>query len=86
MHLPLTKIFSVLGAVLFTSPVFSQQNLRSHSLVSGKKEVKVQTITQDHSRTMWIGTESGLVSYNGISHNIFIQKDGLAHNSITALF
>ncbi|TAL61608.1 MAG: hypothetical protein EPN85_04425, partial [Bacteroidetes bacterium] len=64
----------------------AQQNLRTHSLISGKKEVKIQAITQDHSHSMWIGTESGLVSYNGISRKLFLQKDGLAENAVTALF
>lgn len=67
-------------------PAFAQQNLRSHSLISGKKEVKIQAITQDHSRSMWIGTESGLVSYNGVTRTLFLQKDGLAENSVTSLF
>lgn len=65
---------------------FAQQNLRTHQLISGKKEVKVQSIIQDHSRTLWIGTENGLVSYNGIAYKLFQQKDGLNDNSVTALF
>ena len=82
-----TKIvYSFLLFYLFSIDVFSQQNLRTHPLISGKKEVKVQSIMQDHSRTMWIGTESGLVSYNGISYKLFQHKDGLADNSVTALF
>ena len=72
--------------LLSTGIAFSQQNIRNHQLISGKKEIKVQIIAQDHSRTIWVGTESGLVSYNGIAYKHFQQKDGLADNSVTALF
>ena len=85
--IPRTKIvFSLLLFFLFSINIFPQQNLRTHPLISGKKEVKVLAITQDHSRTIWIGTESGLISYNGIMYKLFQEKDGLSDNSVTALF
>lgn len=79
-------LFLILFGGLTVNFSFAQQNLRTHPLISGKKEVKVQAIMQDHSRCIWIGTENGLVSYNGISYKLFLQKDGLAHNAVTALY
>ena len=79
------RLFTVY-CLLCTGLGFSQQNIRMHQLISGKNEVKVQVITQDHSRTLWVGTETGLVSYNGIAYKLFQKKDGLADNSVTALF
>ena len=71
---------------LFPQLFFSQQNIRNHSLISGKKEVKVQSIAQDYNGYLWIGTEQGLVKYGGINYKLFQQKDGLGATSITSLF
>ena len=64
---------------------FCQESIRMHQLISGKKDVKIQAITQDPNRNIWAGTEQGLIKYNGISYKLFQNKDGIAYNSVTAL-
>mgnify|MGYP001591476358 CR=1 FL=1 len=34
---------------------------------------------------MWVGTDLGLIRYNGIKYELFQKKDGLADISVTAL-
>src|ERR1051326_848890 len=80
------RLFSVIAFLFFSLFSFSQQNLRVHQLISGKKEIKIQCIAQDHRQAIWVGTEFGLVNYNGISYKLFTDKNGLPDNSVTALF
>lgn len=79
---------SLLFLLFFSAAEFSrsQQTIRIHQLISGKKEIKVQAIAQDKNGFLWIGTEHGLVSYNGIHYKLYQVKDGLPSNSITALY
>lgn len=79
------RSFFILLTFSFPLILFSQHSIRTHQLISGKKEINVQAIAQDHNRVMWIGTDLGLIRYNGIKYELFQQKDGLANNSVTAL-
>ncbi|MDQ3047272.1 MAG: SpoIIE family protein phosphatase [Bacteroidota bacterium] len=78
-------ISGILLLLFFSTNLFSQQNSRTHSLLSGKKEVNVKAIINDPNGSIWIGTDQGLVLFNGISYKIFREADGIASNSITAL-
>lgn len=46
----------------------------------------VNVIEEDKSGNIWIGTENGLIKYNGSDYSYLDIKDGLPDNSITALF
>jgi ligand-binding sensor domain-containing protein/serine phosphatase RsbU (regulator of sigma subunit) len=52
--------------------------------IKGKNNYTVQAITQDHTGFIWLGTDEGLVRFDGINTAIFKIKDSLADNSITA--
>ncbi|MBI3501462.1 MAG: SpoIIE family protein phosphatase [Bacteroidetes bacterium] len=78
-------IFFLSGLLNLFQHLSAQQSIRIHQLISGKKEIKIQAIAQDHSGNLWVGTELGLIRYNGISYKLFQRKDGLSSNSVTAL-
>lgn len=46
---------------------------------------KVNCIEQDNAGNMWIGTQAGLVKYNGSSFTVYTTTNGLPSNNITSL-
>ncbi len=44
------------------------------------------SLGQDENRYIWIGTENGLMRFNGRDFKVYTTRDGLPDNEITALF
>ncbi|MHC1702308.1 MAG: two-component regulator propeller domain-containing protein [Tenuifilaceae bacterium] len=53
--------------------------------MKNKIDVKVNTIFQDKLGFIWIGTEQGIVKYNGIDFLTFTTKNNLSSDIITAI-
>ena len=45
----------------------------------------INTIEEDNLGNIWIGTNNGIIRWNGSSYNYLSQKDGLPHNRISSL-
>lgn len=54
-------------------------------VMKNMKEVEVNTIFQDRSGFLWIGTNQGLVKNNGIDFTPYTTANNLSSNEITAL-
>lgn len=66
---------------------FAQQfNFVNFSLNEGLPQSQVTSICQDRSGYLWIGTETGLSKFDGISFTNFTAEDGLADNEIDNIY
>jgi ligand-binding sensor domain-containing protein/serine phosphatase RsbU (regulator of sigma subunit) len=52
--------------------------------IKGKNNYTVKAITQDKAGFIWLGTNEGLVRFDGINTTLYKIKDSLADNCITA--
>ncbi len=80
----------ILPAILFLSlaaPIFGQQYyFENVSVMQGLPASKVYCVLQDSSGLVWLGTESGLASYDGNSITAFGPHDGMAPGGVRSLF
>ena len=81
------KKYLTIKTLLFCSiAAFSQSpHFELLKAIKNKNDVQVNTIFQDKSSFIWIGTNQGLVKYNGIEFNSFTTNNNLANNEITAI-
>ncbi len=54
-------------------------------IIKNKNSVQVNTIFQDNTGFIWIGTDQGLVKYNGIEFTVYTIKNNLSSNYISAI-
>jgi len=54
-------------------------------IIKNKNSVQVNTIFQDNTGFIWIGTDQGLVKYNGIDFTVYTVKNNLASDNISAI-
>lgn len=59
-------------------------NFINYGVEDGLVQSQVQTINQDASGNLWIGTISGVSCYNGLEFKSIKRKDGLAEDWITS--
>ncbi len=57
-----------------------------YTVRDGLPSNKIYCATQDAAGFMWLGTDNGLVRFNGSEFKIFTVKDGLPDNDIFAVF
>lgn len=82
----LKKVFILLLMVSFSVFLFGQSPiLESFKVLKNQKKVSVNCIYQDHLGYLWLGTNYGLVKYDGVNFTLFNEKDSLLDLNITAL-
>ena len=59
-------------------------NLNHFGIEEGLPQSGIQTLTQDKSGSIWIGTLAGVSKYNGISFENYDKKNGLSENRIVS--
>lgn len=64
----------------------SGQNINNFNALTGKKDVPVNAITQDSRGYLWIGTNDGLVKFDGKYPKGYTVEKGLANNQISFLY
>ena len=62
-----------------------QLPLRYLTQQDGLGNLQINTLVQDHTGYVWVGTENGLYRYNGAEFRRFGQAEGLASTQISAL-
>ncbi|MFC2151095.1 two-component regulator propeller domain-containing protein [Bacteroidota bacterium] len=81
IHLILTLIlFLIFIGLHAQSPRFD-----SYKVLKNKKSVEVSAIFQDHKGYIWLGTNYGLVKYDGVDFHLFTEKDGLYDINISTI-
>ncbi|KAA1246015.1 ATP-binding protein [Aquimarina sp. RZ0] len=70
----------LLGAINLTC--FGQYTVTSYTNASGFSHDLTYGLLQDTNGVLWIGTDAGLVRYNGIDFNIFNLVEGLKSNYV----
>jgi ligand-binding sensor domain-containing protein len=58
----------------------------TYGVEQGLVQSQVQTVVQDNSGNLWIGTLAGLSRYNGMGFENFSRKDGLAEDWVTTSY
>ena len=72
---------------LFSVQVFGQVvNFMQYGVEHGLPQSQVNTITQDNEGNLWVGTVSGLASWNGIEFTSYGINDSVAEEWVTASF
>ena len=87
LSLPLAAIFSDVALAIDPARTFSQYNHRVWKIEDGLPQSSVNAVAQTHDGYIWLGTEDGLVRFDGIHFTIFDRaKDpGIRNNFITVL-
>jgi ligand-binding sensor domain-containing protein/serine phosphatase RsbU (regulator of sigma subunit)/PAS domain-containing protein len=74
-------VFTVL-----TGALFSQLQVKNYFSVTGKKDVPVNTIIQDFTGFLWLGTAEGLYKFDGKSAVIAVKDNSALKKEISALY
>jgi PAS domain S-box-containing protein len=73
--------------LLFFLPlVVLPQNFKNFSSLGGKKDLGVNCVAQSGEGILWLGTNEGLIRFNGKTSQLLKKQDGLAENEVTSLF
>ncbi len=75
-------IFTLVSVQLFGQVV----NFMQYGVEHGLPQSQVNTITQDNEGNLWVGTVSGLASWNGIEFTAYSINDSVAEEWVTASF
>ncbi|NOQ27718.1 MAG: SpoIIE family protein phosphatase [Bacteroidales bacterium] len=83
----LSKYLIILFSIaLFHSTLYAQSpKFESYKILKNKKNVEVNAVFQNHSGYLWLGTNYGLVKYDGTEFQLFTEKDSLWDNSISTI-
>lgn len=57
----------------------------SFKILKNKKSVEVTAIHQDHLGYIWLGTNYGVVKFNGVDFELFTKEDSLYDNKISCI-
>ncbi|MCG8410511.1 MAG: hypothetical protein MI739_04405, partial [Bacteroidales bacterium] len=80
------KILILFVFVFCKLNLFSQSpRFETYKILKNKKNVEINTIFQDNIGYIWLGTNYGLVKYDGSEFVLFTKKDSLADNYITSI-
>jgi len=75
-------VFSILNIGLYAqSPRFI-----SYNILKNRKNVEVNCIFQDERGYIWLGTNYGLVEYDGVEFVLYTEKDSLSENVTTSIY
>lgn len=80
------QLFSVLFFVLSLTLNGQVVNFIQYGVEHGLPQSQVNTVTQDNNGNLWVGTVSGLASWNGIEFKRYGLADSLAEEWITSSF
>lgn len=73
--------------VFATTQIYGQVvNFMQYGVEHGLPQSQVNTITQDNEGNLWVGTVSGLASWNGIEFQAYSVNDSIAEEWVTASF
>lgn len=75
----------ILFAVL-SGNLFSQLQVKNYFSVTGKKDVPVNTIAQDFTGFLWLGTDEGIYKFDGKSAVSVSKSNSYLKKEITALY
>ncbi|MBS2211664.1 SpoIIE family protein phosphatase [Carboxylicivirga mesophila] len=65
---------------------FSQSfDFKIYNTSEGLADNDIITLTQDKNDYVWMGTDEGLIRFDGIDYNVYTTADSLAHNYINCL-
>lgn len=65
---------------------YSQYFIKNYFSISGKKEVSFNCITQDNKGFLWIGTDEGIIKFDGKGSEYFRKEQGVNDSKITAIY
>lgn len=78
----LTILLVAIG-IISLKPAFSQTYFfDNYSVKDGLGQSKVYSVIQDSEGYLWLGTESGVSQFDGISFRNYTTEDGLAENGV----
>jgi len=60
--------------------------VKIYEVEDGLPQSQVLTIIQDSKKLLWIGTQDGIASFDGINFNTYTRKDGLPSNQASTSF
>jgi signal transduction histidine kinase/ligand-binding sensor domain-containing protein len=78
-------LFILFFNVLFTCVLHSQENILHFTTVNGLPHDITYGIFQDKDGFIWIGTDDGLVKYDGQEFKLFSTDEGLRSNFVIAI-
>lgn len=81
----LRYILIALSTICSIASVGQTPHFETLKAIKNKNNVQVNTIFQDNSSFIWIGTNQGLVKYNGFEFNLYTSSNNLSNNDITAI-
>lgn len=82
----LKRWFTIIFFLLFFAFSIAQSpHFDILKIIKNKNSVQVNTIFQDKTGFIWIGTDQGLVKYNGIEFTVYTIKNNLASDHISAI-
>ncbi|HAF30415.1 MAG TPA: hypothetical protein DCG75_15340 [Bacteroidales bacterium] len=82
----ISRIIFSLFLTLFICNTFAQSpRFDSFKILKNKKSVEVTAIYQDHKGYIWLGTNYGLVKYDGVDFYLFTEKDSLFDIQISSI-
>jgi ligand-binding sensor domain-containing protein/serine phosphatase RsbU (regulator of sigma subunit) len=79
----------ILVSILFTLFVIvvdaQSPRFESFKVLKNKNKVEVNTIFQDLKGYIWLGTNDGIVKYDGVDFKLFTVKDSLYSNQVSSI-
>lgn len=82
----LLKLFLFLLTLTCSFTIYAQSpRFDSYKILKNKKSVDVSGIFQDDKGYIWLGTNYGIVKYDGVDFQLFTDKDGLYDNNISTI-
>ena len=76
-------IILIFGSVIGQAQII---NFVQYGVENGLPQSQINSIIQGNDGRLWVGTVSGLSSWDGINFTNYFRKDSLAENRITASF
>ncbi len=71
---------------VLSSSLFAQLQVKNFYSLSGRKNIGVNSIAQDFSGYLWLGTAEGLFRFDGKTAQPFFKENGLQKAEISSLF
>jgi ligand-binding sensor domain-containing protein/serine phosphatase RsbU (regulator of sigma subunit) len=82
----ISRIFLLLVFIFLHNGIQAQSpKFESYKILKNKKNVEVNTIFQDDKGFIWLGTNYGLVKYDGVDFQLFTTKDSLSDNTVSTI-
>ncbi len=80
------RLFIIFALILFSNILFSQLQVKNYFSITGKKDVAINTITQDANSYLWLGTKEGVYKYDGKTSQDFFKDYPQLKQEISAIF